>query len=90
MGLNRRRNLSSAFFILLILLILFFLWSAPSLDGPAIPYDQDHINQEGEISCQECHDFLELIKENSQHPPKTECLECHTKTAPPAKPVRPL
>ncbi len=71
-------NKLNTLFILLILLILFLLWNAPSIEGPPMPNDADHRNVEKEISCMtECHTFEDLVKENRNHPLKTECLECH-------------
>lgn len=74
---------SSIIFILLIVLILFFLWNAPSIEGPPIPNDEDHRNMREETYCMECHTLEELMKENLDHPPKTECLECHRKNIKP-------
>jgi hypothetical protein len=75
---------SSALFIVFIFLILFILWNAPPIEGPPIPNDDEHSNIEEETSCMECHIFEELLKGNTYHPPKTECLECHRTTVAPA------
>ena len=73
---------SRAFFTVFIVLILFLLWNAPSTEGPPIPNDDEHSKVEEELSCMmECHIFKDLLEENKNHPPKTECLECHRKNS---------
>jgi hypothetical protein len=70
-------NKANIIFFGLILLIIFFLWRAPSNEGPAVPDDEDHKKVIVVGDCIACHKIEELIKANRDHPPKTECLLCH-------------
>ena len=75
---------SSVLFMVCIVLLLFFLWKAPSTEGPPIPSDDNHSGVEDALSCmKECHIFKELLEENNNHPPKAECLACHSNTPTP-------
>ncbi len=63
-------------FALSVLLVLFLLSSGQK--PPAIPADDFHKNITTDAACTECHAPGKRAPLKAAHPPKEQCLKCHT------------
>ena len=71
------KNLSFLVFAAAILLLLFFL--SVNKKSPVIPADDFHKNSTTNAACGECHAPGKRAPLKATHPPKEQCLICHTR-----------
>ena len=72
------KNLSFLVFAAAILLLLFFL--SLNKKAPFIPADELHKSSTINAACGECHAPGKEAPLKEAHPPKEQCLICHTRS----------
>lgn len=74
-----RKNISFIVFAAIILLLLFFL--SVRKKAPFIPAGDLHQSVTTNAACGECHAPGKQAPLKESHPPKEQCLICHTRGA---------